>query len=55
MSTIKVSDPPICCSTGVCGTDPDIALARKCVGELVCHRGCNGQWFDSILWQYELV
>lgn len=28
MSTIKVFDPPMCCSTGVCGTDPDIALAR---------------------------
>ena len=28
MSTIKVFDPPMCCSSGVCGTDPDIALAR---------------------------
>ena len=28
MSTVKVFDPPMCCSTGVCGTDPDIALAR---------------------------
>ena len=28
MSTIKVFDPPMCCSSGVCGPDPDIALAR---------------------------
>ena len=28
MSTVKVFDPPMCCSSGVCGTDPDIALAR---------------------------
>jgi len=28
MSTVKVFDPPMCCSTGVCGTDPDVALAR---------------------------
>lgn len=28
MSTIKVFDPPMCCSSGVCGADPDIALAR---------------------------
>jgi len=28
MSTVKVFDPPMCCSTGVCGTEPDIALAR---------------------------
>jgi len=28
MSTVKVFDPPMCCSSGVCGSDPDIALAR---------------------------
>lgn len=28
MSTVRVFDPPMCCSSGVCGTDPDIALAR---------------------------
>jgi len=28
MSTVQVFDPPMCCSTGVCGTEPDIALAR---------------------------
>ncbi|MFN7021124.1 MAG: arsenite efflux transporter metallochaperone ArsD [Phycisphaerales bacterium] len=28
MSTVKVFDPPMCCSSGVCGTDPDIALSR---------------------------
>ncbi|MEK6702237.1 MAG: arsenite efflux transporter metallochaperone ArsD [Planctomycetota bacterium] len=28
MSTVKVFDPPMCCSSGVCGTEPDIALAR---------------------------
>lgn len=28
MSTVKVFDPPMCCSSGVCGADPDIALAR---------------------------
>lgn len=28
MSTVKVFDPPMCCSSGVCGTDPDIKLAR---------------------------
>jgi arsenate reductase len=26
--TIKVFDPPMCCSSGVCGPDPDVALAR---------------------------
>ncbi len=28
MSTVKIFDPPMCCSSGVCGPDPDIALAR---------------------------
>lgn len=28
MSTIKVFDPPMCCSSGACGPDPDPALAR---------------------------
>lgn len=28
MPTVKVFDPPMCCSTGSCGPDPDIALAR---------------------------
>lgn len=28
MSTVQVFDPPMCCSSGVCGTEPDIALAR---------------------------
>lgn len=28
MSIVKVFDPPMCCSTGVCGTEPDVALAR---------------------------
>lgn len=28
MSTVKVFDPPMCCSSGVCGTDPDITLSR---------------------------
>jgi len=28
MSTVKVFDPPMCCSSGVCGADPDVALAR---------------------------
>lgn len=28
MSTVKVFDPPMCCSSGVCGAEPDIALAR---------------------------
>lgn len=28
MSTVKVFDPPMCCSSGVCGPDPDVALAR---------------------------
>jgi arsenate reductase len=28
MSIVKVFDPPMCCSSGVCGTDPEIALAR---------------------------
>ena len=28
MTTVKVFDPPMCCSTGSCGPDPDIALAR---------------------------
>ena len=28
MATVKVFDPPMCCSTGACGPDPDPALAR---------------------------
>lgn len=28
MSTVRVFDPPMCCSSGVCGADPDVALAR---------------------------
>lgn len=28
MSTVQVFDPPMCCSSGVCGTEPDITLAR---------------------------
>lgn len=28
MSTVKVFDPPMCCSSGVCGSEPDIALSR---------------------------
>jgi|CXWL01.1.fsa_nt_gi thiamine pyrophosphate-dependent acetolactate synthase large subunit-like protein len=26
--TVRVFDPPMCCSTGVCGPDPDPALAQ---------------------------
>jgi thiamine pyrophosphate-dependent acetolactate synthase large subunit-like protein len=29
-STVKIFDPPMCCSTGVCTSEPDIALARFC-------------------------
>lgn len=28
MKTIKIYDPPMCCSTGVCGTDFDPCLAN---------------------------
>ena len=28
MTTVKIFDPPMCCSSGVCGTEPDVALAR---------------------------
>lgn len=28
MSHVRVFDPPMCCSSGVCGTDPDVTLAR---------------------------
>jgi hypothetical protein len=28
MATVKVFDPPMCCSSGVCGAEPDVALAR---------------------------
>jgi hypothetical protein len=28
MNTIEVYDPPMCCSTGVCGPEVDPALAR---------------------------
>jgi Arsenical resistance operon protein ArsD len=28
MPTVKVFDPPMCCSTGLCGPEPDPALAR---------------------------
>lgn len=28
MPTVTVFDPPMCCSTGSCGPDPDVALVR---------------------------
>lgn len=28
MPTVEVFDPPLCCSSGVCGPDPDPDLAR---------------------------
>ncbi|MBS0197587.1 MAG: arsenite efflux transporter metallochaperone ArsD [Planctomycetes bacterium] len=28
MSTVTVFDPPMCCSSGVCGAEPDVARAR---------------------------
>lgn len=28
MPTVKVFDPPMCCSTGLCGPEPDPALVR---------------------------
>lgn len=28
MPTIKVFDPPMCCSSGVCGVEPDTVLAQ---------------------------
>ncbi len=28
MSIVRVFDPPMCCSSGVCGADPDITLSR---------------------------
>lgn len=28
MKTISVYDPPMCCSTGVCGPEPDPELAQ---------------------------
>ncbi len=28
MKSIEIYDPPMCCSTGVCGVDPDDQLAR---------------------------
>ncbi len=28
MSTVRVFDPPMCCASGVCGAEPDVALAR---------------------------
>lgn len=28
MSTVEVFDPPMCCSSGVCGPDPDERLAQ---------------------------
>ncbi len=28
MGIVRVFDPPMCCSSGVCGVDPDITLAR---------------------------
>jgi len=38
MSTVKVFDPPMCCSSGVCGPDPDVALA---------HFTADLQWLQS--------
>ena len=28
MTTIEVFDPPMCCSSGVCGSEPDARLTR---------------------------
>jgi hypothetical protein len=28
MPTVQVFDPPMCCPTGTCGSNPDVALAR---------------------------
>jgi arsenite methyltransferase len=28
MPTVEIFDPPLCCSSGVCGADPDPQLAR---------------------------
>ena len=39
MKTIQVYDPPMCCSTGICGTDidPDIVSFAAMLAQLVSH------------------
>jgi len=39
MKTIRVYDPPMCCSTGVCGTDinPDLVNFAAMLAQLATH------------------
>ena len=39
MKTIQVYDPPMCCSTGICGTDidPDIVSFAAMLAQIVSH------------------
>lgn len=39
MKTIQVYDPPMCCSTGICGTDinPDLVSFAALLAQLVTH------------------
>ena len=39
MKTIQVYDPPMCCSTGICGTDinPDLVNFAAMLAQLVTH------------------
>jgi hypothetical protein len=39
MKTIQVYDPPMCCSTGICGTDidPDIVSFAAMLAQLASH------------------
>jgi hypothetical protein len=47
MKTIRVYDPPMCCSTGVCGTgvDPDLANFAAMLSQLA-QRGVSVERFN---------
>lgn len=47
MKTIQIYDPPMCCSTGVCGTDfnPDLANFASLLSQLV-ERGVTVQRYN---------
>ena len=49
MTRIEVFDPPMCCSTGVCGPDPDDQLARFSADlDWLTHRGVEVRRYNLL-------
>jgi hypothetical protein len=47
MPTIQIYEPALCCPTGVCGPDPDAALARFAADvEWLRQQGCTIERFN---------